>query len=203
MGFRSKEQRIRTRITRAGALSAMALTGALAAGATLSVPTQAGAATPATTVTSTHSKAWGTILTLSNGTVVYRLTTDPKNKSVCSGTCAKIWPPVLLAAGQKKAAGHGVSGLGTITRSNGTHQVTYQGIPLYRYFGDHGPGQATGNIKDKWGRWWVVNPASPHVAPSAANVSTGADSTPSTGGSAPTSGGGATPTGVPSSSVAY
>jgi predicted lipoprotein with Yx(FWY)xxD motif len=134
-------------------------------------PATAGAATSPIAITTTHNKAWGTILTLSNGSVVYRLTTDPKNKSVCSGTCAKVWPPVLLAAGQKRATGHGVSGLGTITRSNGTHQVTYQGIPLYRYFGDHGPGQATGNIKDKWGRWWVVNPASPHVAPTEQHVS--------------------------------
>ncbi|HEX3981382.1 MAG TPA: hypothetical protein VHW93_09160 [Acidimicrobiales bacterium] len=178
-----------------GAVSAIMLTGALAVVGTVTLPAAAGAGTTPVTVTTTDNKAWGTILTLSNGTVVYRLTTDPKNKSVCSGTCAKIWPPVLLATGQKKATGHGVSGLGTITRSNGTHQVTYQGIPLYRYFGDHKAGQATGNIKDKWGRWWVVNPASPHVPPTEANVSTG--------GSAPTAGGGATPTGVPSSSVAY
>jgi predicted lipoprotein with Yx(FWY)xxD motif len=157
----------------AAALGASALAG------TLVLPGAAGAATTPTTVTTTHSKTWGTILTTGNGTTVYRLTTDPKNKSVCSGTCAKIWPPVLLAAGQKTPVGHNVSGLGTITRSNGTHQVTYKGVPLYKFVGDHKAGQATGNVKDTWGRWWVVNPANPHVAPTAVHVAP-ANTTPTT-----------------------
>jgi predicted lipoprotein with Yx(FWY)xxD motif len=198
MGFRSTELDMRAQIMRGGAVFALTLATALGVVGTMTLSTDAGAATNPTTITSTHNKAWGTILTLSNGTVVYRLTTDPKNKSVCSGTCAKVWPPVLLAAGQKKASGHGVSGLGTITRSNGAHQVTYQGIPLYRYFGDHKAGQATGNIKDKWGRWWVVNPARPHVAPTAVHASTGVTTPLSSGGSVPASGGGTAATTPPS-----
>jgi len=203
MRFRPTKPAIRSRIMRRGVASAVALAGVLAIAATVALPGAAGAATSPTKLTTTHNKTWGTILTLSNGIVVYHLTTDPKNKSVCSGACAKIWPPVLLVAGQKKPAGNGLSGLGTITRSNGTHQVTYKGIPLYRYIGDHKAGQATGNVKDQWGRWWVVNPAHPQVAPTAVHASTGVTTPPSGGGSAPTSGGGVAPTTVPGSGAAY
>ncbi len=155
---------------------AVALLGASGVAATFVAPTVAGAASSQTTITTAHNKTWGTILVLGNGTTVYRLAADPKNKSVCSGTCAKIWPPVLLAAGQKHPIGHHVSGLGTITRANGKHQVTYKGVPLYRFVGDTKAGKATGNIKDTWGRWWVVNPADPRVAPSATDSSTGGSS---------------------------
>jgi predicted lipoprotein with Yx(FWY)xxD motif len=148
----------------------------------------AGAASAPTMVTTAANKTWGRILVLGNGTTVYRLASDPKNKSVCSGQCAKIWPPVLLAPGQKHPVGHGgVTGLGTITRSNGTHQITYKGVPLYRFIGDHKAGQANGNIKDLWGRWWVVNPANPRIAPTAVQAASG----------------GSVPTTVAGSGIAY
>ncbi len=146
---------------------------------TVVLPGAAGAAVTKTTVTSAHSKTWGTILTLSSGMTVYRLTADSKNKSVCTGTCAKIWPPVVLAKGQTTPAGKGISGLGSIKRADGTIQVTYKGVPLYRFVGDHKAGQATGNVKDTWGQWWVVNPAHPTATPTA-STSSGSASTPTT-----------------------
>ena len=172
MRVRARGQSIGSGRSQWGAVAVAAVLGASALAGTLVLPGAAGAAPAPTTVTTTHTKTWGTILTTGNGTTVYRLTTDPKNKSVCSGTCAKIWPPVVLAAGQKAPIGHSVSGLGTITRPNGTHQVTYKGVPLYKFVGDHKPGQATGNVKDTWGRWWVVNPANPRVAPTAVQAPT-------------------------------
>jgi predicted lipoprotein with Yx(FWY)xxD motif len=167
------------------ALATAAVAGSAVLGATV-LPGVAGAASTPTAVTVAHNKTWGTILALSNGHVLYRLTADPMNKSVCSGACAKIWPPVLLASGQKTPVGNGVSGLGTISRAGGARQVTYKGVPLYAYVGDHKAGQATGNVKDAWGQWWVVNPANPHAVPTAAT----------------SSGGGSTPTSA-SSGVAY
>jgi len=159
----------------------VALFGVSGIAGTFLQPGLAGASSSPTTITTAHNKTWGTILVLGNGTTIYRLAADPKNKSVCSGACATIWPPVLLAAGQSSPVGHGVHGLGTINRANGKRQVTYQGVPLYRFIGDHKPGQATGNIKDTWGKWWVVNPASPRVAPAAAHpMSGGSTSTPTT-----------------------
>lgn len=141
-------------------------------GGLVAVPATAGAASSASTVvTVAHNKTWGTILTLGNGDTLYRLTADMPNMSMCSGACAQVWPPAVLAAGQTAPVGRGVSGLGTITRSGGAHQITYQGVPLYLYVGDHKAGQATGNIKDAWGQWWVVNPANPHAVPTAAKTS--------------------------------
>jgi len=44
------------------------------------------------------------------------------------------------------SAGPGVTGtIGTISRTDGTTQATYDGHPLYTYIGDHGPGTASGN----------------------------------------------------------
>jgi len=140
----------------------------LASGAILvatGVATLSGAAASPTTIAVAQNKTWGATLTLKNGDTLYRLTKDSKNMSVCTGKCATIWLPVLLATGQKTPVGSGVSHLGSFTRANGTHQVTYEGIPLYTFTGDKKAGQVTGNIKDTWGQWWSINPASPTTAP--------------------------------------
>jgi predicted lipoprotein with Yx(FWY)xxD motif len=53
------------------------------------------------------------------------------------------------------AAGPGVPGkLGTIKRSDGTMQATYNGHPLYTYNGDTAPGQAHGNNVNLNGGLW-------------------------------------------------
>jgi len=44
--------------------------------------------------------------------------------------------------------------LGTIKRSDGTAQATYNGHPLYTYIGDTAPGQARGNNINLNGGLW-------------------------------------------------
>ena len=62
------------------------------------------------------------------------------------------------------------SDIGTITRSDGTKQVTYDGHPLYYFSGDSGPGTATGQGSDGFGaKWWLVSPTGSDVT---ASVST-------------------------------
>ena len=46
--------------------------------------------------------------------------------------------------------------LGTITRSDGTMQVTYNGWPLYYWAQDKAPGDTTGQGVNKV--WWVSTP---------------------------------------------
>jgi predicted lipoprotein with Yx(FWY)xxD motif len=90
----------------------------------------------------------------SSGMTLYWFVPDTSTKSNCSGQCATYWPPVKGPL----TAGSGVTGtLGTITRSDGTTQATYDGHPLYTYVGDKSPGQATGNGKNlSGGVWWEM-----------------------------------------------
>jgi predicted lipoprotein with Yx(FWY)xxD motif len=69
--------------------------------------------------------------------------------SACTGGCATAWP-ALTATGEP-TAGEGVSGeLGTITREDGTTQVTYDGLPLYFFASDAAPGDTNGASIPNW-----------------------------------------------------
>ena len=103
----------------------------------------------------------GTVLVDSSGMTLYRYTPDGTNKSVCTGGCASLWPPLTVPTGTASATGgSGIpsSDLGIIMRSDGTHQVTYKGMPLYTYTGDTKAGDATGQGVD--GIWFVVKASS-------------------------------------------
>lgn len=75
---------------------------------------------------------------LSHGTTfpVYTLSPDT-HKSACQDACAAVyWPPVLTDGRPEAGPGVDQNALGTIVRPDGTHQVTYNGKPLYQFFGD-------------------------------------------------------------------
>jgi len=92
-----------------------------------------------------------TVLTNATGRTLYWFAPDTSTKSACYGSCAAYWPPV---SGPLKA-GPGVTGkLGTIARTGGGTQETYDGHPLYTYVGDSGPGQAHGNNLNLNGGLW-------------------------------------------------
>jgi predicted lipoprotein with Yx(FWY)xxD motif len=97
------------------------------------------------------------VLTNSSGRTLYWFAPDTPSKSVCYGTCAAYWPPVI----GNPAAGPGVtlSKIATIARTDGTIQVTYAGHPLYTYIGDTAPGQANGNNINLNGGFWHEVPA--------------------------------------------
>jgi len=91
------------------------------------------------------------VVTNSKGFTLYWFAPDTSTTSKCNGSCATYWPPVKGPA----TAGAGVTGtLGTITRSDGTKQATYDGHPLYTYIGDTAPGQAKGNALNLSGGLW-------------------------------------------------
>ncbi len=96
------------------------------------------------------------------------------------------WPPLLIPAGAKPAAGPGISAakLGTFKRADGGLQVTYNGMTLYRYSGDSKAGQANGEaVSDKW---YAVSSAGKLVKP-AATPSAGGGGLGSTGYTTPSS----------------
>jgi predicted lipoprotein with Yx(FWY)xxD motif len=91
------------------------------------------------------------VLANAKGRTLYWFGPDTASASKCYGTCAAYWPPVTGTA----TAGPGVTGrLGTIKRTGGTTQVTYDGHPLYTYVSDTGPGQANGNNLNLNGGLW-------------------------------------------------
>jgi predicted lipoprotein with Yx(FWY)xxD motif len=95
------------------------------------------------------------VLTNAQGLTLYYRTTD-KPTSVCSGTCARTWIPLLLPSGTPTASTRLSGTLSTLTDANG-RQVTYNGHPLYHYVGDSKPGQATG--QGVAGIWFVATPS--------------------------------------------
>jgi len=67
---------------------------------------------------------------------VYTLTADSGQQSACTGPCALYWQPVLTSGPPKAGDGVAQQDLGTITRPDHTHQVTYKGQPLYLFVQD-------------------------------------------------------------------
>ncbi|HEX4087316.1 MAG TPA: hypothetical protein VHZ33_01305 [Trebonia sp.] len=92
-----------------------------------------------------------TVLTNGQGFTLYWFAPDRPSRSVCSGTCAQYWPPVT---GRPTAAPAIAARVGTITRSDGSTQATYDRHPLYTYVGDSAPGQANGNNLNLNGGLW-------------------------------------------------
>jgi predicted lipoprotein with Yx(FWY)xxD motif len=91
-----------------------------------------------------------TVLTNASGFTLYAFAPDTSTTSNCNGACAQNWPPVT---GPATAAG--VTGtFGTIKRSDGSVQATFDGHPLYAFVGDTAPGQAKGNGLNAAGGLW-------------------------------------------------
>ena len=105
-----------------------------------------------------------TVLTDAKGFAVYSFAPDTMTKSDCDGACAAAWPPVKGPV----TAGAGLTGkLGTIERSDGSAQATYNGHPLYTFVKDTGPGTDTGNGVDAFGGLWHALTASGSAVPAA------------------------------------
>ena len=139
-------------VTAAGlAVAALVLFGLVVAGASSLPPAAAGTSLKTTTIGGT------TVLTNANGFTLYSFAPDTPASSKCYGSCAVYWPPVTGTT----AAGPGLPGkVTTITRTDGSHQLTYNGHPLYTYIGDTAPGQARGNNLNLNGGLWHEVPAS-------------------------------------------
>ena len=154
--------------------------------ATTSAPTTAATSAPTTSATGAPSTAGssaafplksandaklGEILVDAKGMTLYMNKNDTATTSSCYTTCAQNWPPLTTSSGTQASLASGVTGtLATLTRTDNTTQVTYNGHPLYYWKGDKAPGDTTGNGLLS-GAWSVVNvgsstSAAPTSAPS-------------------------------------
>lgn len=121
---------------------------------------------PSVTIGTYKTPEDGTLITGADNRTLYvfkpdeKSTTAHEKSSTCNGPCAKVWPPVL-SAGTPAVAGEAKASLiGLTTRSDGTKQVTYNGLPLYYYTADAKAGQSVGNhLKDGFGLWVGMLPS--------------------------------------------
>ena len=87
----------------------------------------------------------GPVLVGPNGLTLYTHSGDSATASTCTGGCATAWPPLAVPAGSSATGGTGVTGaFATLTRDDGTLQVTYNGLPLYGWKNDAKAGDTTG-----------------------------------------------------------
>ena len=160
---------MRPRILMATAIFIVAGLAACSSAATPAPPTAAPATQPpaassappaaggAVVKTATVGDKGTLLVASSNGMTVYTFTKDMKDsgKSACNGDCAGTWPPLTVPAGTTPTGDTGVTGkFATITRDDGSVQVTYNGLPLYFFSGDKKVGDANGIYTN----WEAVKP---------------------------------------------
>jgi predicted lipoprotein with Yx(FWY)xxD motif len=178
-------------------LTALAVAACGGGAAATASPPAPSSPTPAkTTATTTPSTATATvrvansrlgrILVNSQGRTLYLFKADSGAKSACFGACAVAWPP--LRTGGKPIVGNGASAapVGTIPRSDGTPQVTYNGHPLYTFVKDQKPGEVNGQGVTAFGAsWFAVSPDGNQISSRPASRGSGSSSPHSTAPAAP------------------
>jgi predicted lipoprotein with Yx(FWY)xxD motif len=115
-----------------------------------------GGLVPLTVVVATNA-TYGKYLTDAKGMALYFYTPDSAGKSNCSGACLVAWPAFTVPKGTTPT-GSGITGvLGTITRDDGTTQVTINNLPLYYFAKD----TASGDVKGQGlnGIWYLSDTA--------------------------------------------
>jgi predicted lipoprotein with Yx(FWY)xxD motif len=114
-----------------------------------------GSSAAAGAVLSTADSDLGTVVVDADGRTAYVFDKDTagSGRSACSGDCLAKWPAVTTDSDSPQVDGV-TAKVGTITRDDGSRQVTLEGMPLYLYAGDSQAGDVTGQAVG--GIWWVV-----------------------------------------------
>lgn len=124
------------------------------------------------TVQVNSSDTYGSYLVNSQGLALYMLSADSKDASTCADKCAQAWPPLTVSG--SPSAGSGVAGtlLGTITRADGSRQVTYNGMPLYTFVKDQAVGDTNGEgVNAFGGEWDLASPYGSAIKPKESKTS--------------------------------
>jgi predicted lipoprotein with Yx(FWY)xxD motif len=109
-------------------------------------------------LTATKVSKMGEVIENDQGHVLYRFDDDSNNppKATCDGDCDKVWKPALTIDGKPTLKGVDSKVVSTVTRSDGTKQLTVKGWPLYAYLGDKKVGTWKGQNVN--GKWFVIKP---------------------------------------------
>jgi predicted lipoprotein with Yx(FWY)xxD motif len=140
----------------------LALVGCGSSGGTESssaaAKTTAGSAAPQSSgALRTADSSLGRIVVDGKGMTAYYFTKDKPGSgtSACTGECLATWPAITTTAATPSATG--VTGkVGTITRPDGSKQLTVDGRPVYTYSPDTQPGDVKG--QGVAGLWYVLRP---------------------------------------------
>ncbi|WP_380284382.1 hypothetical protein [Kitasatospora purpeofusca] len=166
-GRRTSRRPGRLAVLAASGLAAAALVaGCGSSGSSSSAPTKPPAASSApaspgmtaTTLRTTTDAHLGTIVTDSAGFTLYRFDHDSATPptATCDGSCATLWPPVPATGTTVSVSGIDAKLVGTVTRADGSKQLTLAGWPLYRYAPDQKPGDTMG--QGVQGIWFAATP---------------------------------------------
>jgi predicted lipoprotein with Yx(FWY)xxD motif len=102
------------------------------------------------------------VLVGATGRTLYTFDPDTKGgQSVCYAQCAQAWPPLTVTGKPVLGAGLDQSLAGTITRKDGTKQVTYDGWPLYYFAFDKTAGDTNGQGVEQV--WWLMTPGGSQI----------------------------------------
>ncbi len=95
----------------------------------------------------------GAYLTDFQGMTVYVFDKDTAGVSTCYNACAKLWPPYTSGATAQSTLPANIT---VITRTDGTKQFAWKGMPLYYYSSDVKSGDVLGD--GVGGVWHIVKP---------------------------------------------
>jgi predicted lipoprotein with Yx(FWY)xxD motif len=129
---------------------------------TTSSTATSGPATGAVKISSVTIAGLGPVLVNAQGRTLYTFAPDKAKKVTCVSACAAVWPPAVLASGQKPVAAGPIkqSLFGSDPDPAGGRVVTYAGWPLYTYVTDTAPGHAAGQALNlNGGLWYAISPS--------------------------------------------
>jgi predicted lipoprotein with Yx(FWY)xxD motif len=159
--------------------ASLAVVAVVAAGCGGSGGGATAAMSPAKATIDVAGSGLGSILVDLRGRTLYLFKKDSATMSACIGSCATAWPPLLVKGRPTVGSGATASLIGTITRTDGTTQATYNGHPLYLFIDDEKPGETSGEGVTAFGAaWLVLSPAGRQIAKRPAAPSGSAASSP-------------------------
>ena len=102
------------------------------------------------------SSRYGQIVVDAAGHTLYLFDADKAGSSRCYDACAAAWPPLLTSVEPLAGGGLTPALAGSVLRTDGARQVTYNGHPLYYYAGDRAPGDIRCQAAVEYGGGWYV-----------------------------------------------
>jgi predicted lipoprotein with Yx(FWY)xxD motif len=85
------------------------------------------------------------VLADARGRTLYTADVEEGGRILCTDGCTSFWDPGAASAAESESASAALDvDLGVIERPEGGRQLTYMGLPLYR-FTEEGPGQLDGD----------------------------------------------------------